>query len=482
MKFKCPSCSMTLQAEAEMAGKTVRCPGCDTKLQIPGSVVPPPTAAGASSAGSPDDPNWGGERESGPLDEGVPQSSSIGGTTSASSSSKPPVRTGWEETDPANPSVWISLAIGTVATLAWYGAIFPLAKGAYGTAPSNALDYIHDLFYERTWVNYTETWFFFWAIAMLWLKWQKLRQQRNAMYIDVLPRDMSDEINGDNVGEFIDRFYGFPHRLRDSMMVNRLRKALELFEVRKNNGEVSSMMDAQSNIDGARIGNSYTIIKVFLWAIPILGFIGTVLGLSQAIGSMDIAGGVDALVASIGKVTSGLGTAFDTTLLGLVLAMFLNFPMNALAKAEDDNLNAIDAFCNEVLLPRLNDGAGSEISQMFGGGATGEFIEALTKAVTAAQQELIEDLKRVTAKIGEQAANLDKRADAHAQQVAADFSRTMIKLREDVTSGMEETMTKTRDYVGSLASGLQGLNNVLRELGEKQVIIQQVRKKGWFGR
>ena len=472
---------MTLQAEADMAGKTVRCPGCDTKLQIPG--VPAPTLGAPAPTGA-GDGGWGDEREVEAPAGDLPSTYAGDSSSSPTSANKPPARTGWEETDPANPSTWLSLAIGTVATAAWYGILWPLGKGAYGTPSSSALDYVHDLFYERTWVNYTETWFFFWAIGMLWLKMQKLRQQRNAMYIDVLPRDISDEINGENVGVFIDRFYGFPHRLRDSMMVNRLRKALELFEVRRNNGEVSSMMDAQSNIDGARIGSSYAIIKVFLWAIPILGFIGTVLGLSQAIGSMDLsnASDVEKIIASISKVTSGLGTAFDTTLLGLVLAMFLNFPMNALSKAEDDNLNAIDAYCNEVLLPRLNDGAGSEISQMFGGGATGEFLEALTKALTNAQQELIDDLKKVTAKVAEQAANLDKRADAHAAQVAADFSRTMIKLREDLTGGVEEATAKTRDYVGSLASGLQGLNNVLRELGEKQVIIQQVKKKGWFGR
>ena len=474
MKFKCPSCSMTLQAEADMAGKTVRCPGCDTKLQIPG--VPMPTAGDSTHAAGDHGGPWEGDHAD------TTTHTHPGSETSESTTSKAPVRTGWEETDPANPNIWVSLGIGAVATVAWYGMLFPLGQGAVGTAPTNALDYIHDLFYERTWVNYTETFFFFWAIGMLWLKWQKLRQQRNAMFIDVLPRDISDEINGENVAIFIDRFYEFPHRLRDSMMVNRLRKALELFEVRKNNGEVSNMMAAQSGIDSSRIGNSYTLIKVFLWAIPILGFIGTVIGLSQAIGSMDLASGTDALMSSIGKVTSGLGTAFDTTLLGLVLAMFLNFPMNALVKAEDDNLNAIDAYCNEVLLPRLNDGAADDVNQMLGDGSSGDFLKALTKALTAAQTDLIDDLKKVTAKISEQAANLDKRADSHAAHVAGEFSRTMIKLREEMTTAVAESTAKTTDYVGSLASGLQGLNNVLKELGEKQVLIQQVKKKGWFGR
>lgn len=468
---------MTLQAEPDMVGKTVRCPGCDTKLQIPDFGPAPAPEVDAGGIPQPTDISqaWAGEK----------QHEMEGGAQSAAgySSATKPQRSGWAEADPANPNILLSVVIGTVAAIGWYALLFPLGSGAYGTSPMNAADYIHDLFYERTWVNYMETWFFFWALAMLYLKWQKLRHQRTAFLIEILPHEISQEINKDNVAEFIDRLYSFPVRLRDSMIVNRMRKALELFEVRTNNGEVSSMMDSQSNIDSARIGGSYALIKVFLWAIPILGFIGTVLGLSQAIGSMDLtnAADVEKIIASISKVTSGLGTAFDTTLLGLVLAMFLNFPMATLAKAEDDNLNDIDAYCTEVLMPRLNDGAGSELAGMFGGGEMGAFVENLSKAITRAQQELIEDLKAVTAKIGEQATNLDKRADAHANLVAIEFSKTMMKMREDVTGSITDSTTRASDYIRTLASGLQGLNNVLKELGEKQVLIQQVKKKSWFG-
>ena len=53
--------------------------------------------------------------------------------------------------------------------------------------------------------------------------------------LDVLPWEMGAEINANNVGSFIDQLYKLPMRLRDSMMVNRIRKGLELFEVRQNN-------------------------------------------------------------------------------------------------------------------------------------------------------------------------------------------------------------------------------------------------------
>lgn len=387
-------------------------------------------------------------------------------------------RGGWEETDPTNPSALLALGIGTVATLAWYGILFPFGVGEYNAPAANTLDYIHDLFYERTWVNYMETFFFFWAMSILWLKMKKLRHQKDAMFLDVLPSDISQEVNAQNVSLFIDNLYGLPSRLRDSMMVNRIRKGLELFEVRQNNGEVSGMMSAQSSIDSARIGGSYSLVKVFLWAIPILGFIGTVLGLSQAIGSMDLknVSDMDKIMASIGNVTSGLGTAFDTTLLGLVLAMFLNFPMNTLSKAEDDNLNDIDAFCNEILMPRLNDGGG------VAGGDTNGMMDVLVKAVANAQKEFLVDLNALSARIKEQAINLDKRATAHQERVDAEFALAINRMREDLSGAVKDSVKTTTEYTRALATGIQGLNNVLTELGSKQVIIQQVKKKGWFSR
>lgn len=467
---------MQLKAEPDMAGKVVRCPGCNSKLSIPATLggLPPPSGLPSPSGMTPPD---------GVQDHAQYESSEAGheqptDQEQAYYEQQQQGRGGWEEADPANPSILAALGIAVVATLAWYGILFPFGVGTPGSAPANTMDYIHDLFYERTWVNYVETLFFFIAMSILWLKMKKLRHQKDAMFLDVLPTDISLEINAQNVNQFVDHLYGLPGRLRDSMMVNRIRKGLELFEVRQNNSEVSGMMSAQSDIDSARIGGSYSLVKVFLWAIPILGFIGTVLGLSTAIGSMDLTNvsDMDKIMASIGNVTSGLGTAFDTTLLGLVLALFLNFPMNTLAKSEDDNLNNIDAFCNEILMPRLNDGGG------IAGGDTNGMMDVLVKAVASAQKEFLVDLNALSARINEQAANLDKRATAHQERVDAEFTMTLNRMREDLTNAVKDSVKTTTEYTRSLSTGIQGLNNVLTELGGKQVIIQQVKKKGWFSR
>jgi hypothetical protein len=182
------------------------------------------------------------------------------------------------------------------------------------------------------------------------------------------------------------------------------------------------------------------------------------------------------IIDSIAGVIAGLGTVFDTTLLGLVLATLLNFPMSLLAKAEDDNLNKIDAFCNEILMPRLNDGGG------IAGNDMGGFMDTVVKAVANAQKEFLKDLNILSAKMNDYAMNLDRRVEAHQERVHSEFTDAMLRLREDLTAAVKDSVKVTTDYTRGLATGIQSLNEVLKDLGSKQVVIHQVKKKGWFSR
>jgi biopolymer transport protein ExbB/TolQ/predicted nucleic acid-binding Zn-ribbon protein len=476
VKFKCPTCETQLNVEPEMAGKLVRCPGCDSKLQIPAGGLPAPSSLPAPSGFSAPD------LASAPA--GAPASEA---EEHAQAPTSPDLlveqnrnaRGGWEESDPTNPNPMLAFGIGFVIFLVWIGVLYPF-KAPDGTAAATytPMQFIASLFFKHALVSFTNTLFFTWSMAILYLKLQKLNHQKKALLLDVLPWELGSEINRDNVSQFIDHLYRLPHRLRDSMMVNRIRKALELFEVKQNTGDVTNMLSSQSDIDGMRIGGSFSQLKAFLWAIPILGFIGTVIGLSHAISGMNFAGMSDLkeITNTLGNVTGGLGTAFDATLLGLVFALGLNFPLNAMTKAEDDCLNDIDAFCNEVLLPRLNDGGS------IAGGSTEGIMDTLVKAVANAQKEFLIDLNTLSAKIAEQAANLDRRATEHQARVDREFATALTIMREKMTESVTENVNKTSEYIRALASGIQSLNGVLSQLGEKQILIHQVKKKGWFSR
>ncbi len=403
---------MKLMVEPEYAGSNVSCPSCGLSLTVPA----------ASSASE----------------------------VSAAKAG----REAWKETDPTNPNIWIALGIGVGIFVLLYLMALPIA-------------YFKGLLWERGWVQFAETFFFGWGIAFLILKLLKLRHQQSALRLDVMPVELGADVNKDNVHVFIQHVYSLPVKLRDSLMVNRVRKALELFESRQVNGEVATMMSNQSNIDGSRIGGSFTLVKVFVWAIPILGFIGTVIGLSDAIGNFKGVMSPDAvkdpalLMKSMGGVTGGLATAFDTTLLALIYSIILSLPMSSLQKIEEDNLSNIDAYCNEILLPRLNDGSNTA------GGDMGALADVLTASLTRAHTQFLTGLDAASKMVREQAEGLDKRANENQKLVQENFTKAITSFNE--TAG--KTLT---DLGKSAGTSIETLSTTLKKATEHVGALEKV--------
>jgi flagellar motor component MotA/polyhydroxyalkanoate synthesis regulator phasin len=438
---------MQLMAEPQMAGRMVNCPGCNTKFPVPAFMAPAPTAEGG--------PGW----------------------DSADGSPQRPVRNVWKEEDPTNPNALKSVAIGMGITVIWFAIIY-FFQAPEGTPVSQYTtgQTLANLFYKHFTVSFINTLFFFWGAAICYLKFLKLKHQRQAMLLDVLPMDLGSTIDARNVGVFIDHVYSLPEVLRDSLMVNRIRKALEFFEVRQNVADVSTLMSSQSAIDGSRIMGSYILVRAFLWAIPLLGFIGTVVGLSHAISGMSFSNveDVSKIVGSINNVTSGLGTAFDATLLGLVFAVLLNFPLNSLAKHEEEALNDIDAFCNEVLLPRLDDGAAAEktkdeTSDLPAVNDLRAVAEIIVQTITASQKDFLTDLNTLSGRMLDYANNLESRNEQYQQAVIQHMSERLAA----IDAHAQEHMTMLRDQhekaMGAFSENLTQLTTSSKEASAAMV-------------
>jgi len=108
----------------------------------------------------------------------------------------------------------------------------------------------------------------------------------------------------------------------------------------------------------AAANGSYAFPRILVTAIPLLGFVGTVVGISNAVagfsGFLDAAADVDSLREGIGNVTTGLGVAFDTTLLALALSVAVMVPLALVERAESRLLLNIDIYITDRVLPRLD--------------------------------------------------------------------------------------------------------------------------------
>src|SRR5438270_597962 len=76
-----------------------------------------------------------------------------------------------------------------------------------------------------------------------------------------------------------------------------------------------------ADADAEGLETSYGLVKIITWAIPILGFLGTVLGITKAIAGVN----PEVLEKNLNSVTDGLAEAFDTTASALALTMVVMF-------------------------------------------------------------------------------------------------------------------------------------------------------------
>ncbi|NNC87955.1 MAG: hypothetical protein HKN82_05780 [Akkermansiaceae bacterium] len=430
MLVACPNCKASLDVAPEHYGHTVQCPACSEKLTI----QPPAESSSKSGGGRPE-------------------------------------RAGWAEEDHANINLLKSFAIGLGITVVFLGLMFPLKGTRLG-----------DIFLDRGWVNYAESLLFFWGLAMLGMKVIKNRQQERAAILNLFPEHLGKEIHSGNVDGFIENLYKTPLTLRDSIIVNRIRKALELFEIRNDNAEIAAFLETQSDLDANRSTGSYTLLKIFLWAIPILGFIGTVMGLSTAVGALDIgeaSGDPEALKGAISDLTGGLGIAFDTTLLGLILSLLLNFPLAAVQKKEEETLTIIDTFCTEKLLPKLNDSKASSNEEIL---QQADSLPELVGSLARAHETFLENLNSSTTQIRETSEMLHNNLARHQQTLETAFTGAAEKLSESSSEIFMKSHAELEQTFQRISTGIDLINKSLRDLGERQIPNDARKKKGFFSR
>jgi biopolymer transport protein ExbB/TolQ len=215
-------------------------------------------------------------------------------------------------------------------------------------------DYLYGIVNQRGPVQYLELLMSFMVVAMLFLKSRIVNRNLRVIASNPLPHDL--DLNND---EGLQEFRGsLPQRpeFAWSILLNRLDRAIALWLGSKDVGRVATWAQSESARDQGSSDSSYALSRVLMWAIPILGFIGTVQGLGQAVAGFGVLGGsadVSAIKSAIGQVTVGLGVAFDTTLLALVLTTLLMFPLTSFQRKEENLFGELDNYLDDVLLARL---------------------------------------------------------------------------------------------------------------------------------
>lgn len=131
---------------------------------------------------------------------------------------------------------------------------------------------------------------------------------------------------------------------QNTMATSRLRSIAGFIRGRKSTEGLDGHLSYLAEFAGEQLHNSYALVRTITWAVPILGFLGTVVGITTAIQNLDPA----KLETSFGEVSMGLGVAFGTTALALGLSLLLVFGTYLVEKFERSILARVEMLALET--------------------------------------------------------------------------------------------------------------------------------------
>lgn len=323
--FSCAHCGRAVQARNDSQGQSVSCPHCMQPVIVPMASSLAPTQTYRADDGQPAD-------------------------VERMSLNEPTTSRKLEKEWTGHAVGIVQLMAGALATVVFFWAL--KLTSSLGEAEAN----LAEKFMDRGWTNYAGAFLLFWGIAILSGRYIWVRRRRKVLAQDLLPWD-SRFASDNDIAEHVMRSRAVSAKHRDDVMGPRIRRALEHYRVSGDVMEVSELLREASDAANSAMESHYTLVRVALWTIPILGFIGTVIGVGDAVGGfnqfLSSAQELSEIKVALGTVTTGLSVAFDTTFVGLVLSVILMFVMSAVEKKERDQLQEIEDYCHNHLLRRL---------------------------------------------------------------------------------------------------------------------------------
>ena len=277
-----------------------------------------------------------------------------------------------------------------------------------------------------------------WSLFLIFFKWVQFRQQmkayesfRNQYLHEYLAKGIYLK-DVDNCLLEICKFLKEQKvkKFQDSIIFRRVRRTLRHLKAIPKKEEITSILNYQAEIDHNRMQSGFTLLNVFIWAIPILGFIGTVFGIGQSIAEFSefirSSSKNDLTLqmrSALGGVTSGLSIAFSTTFIALVGVIPIMMLSSSLRKRENDLLISIEEYCLEDLLPNLHVRHGEEKMDQ----SVDEHLDLIAKYSENWQKQVIPILDSVEKSSKGLAAQVEG-----LQPLFQKFSETFLKSKEEI--------------------------------------------------
>lgn len=306
---------------------------------------------------------------------------------------------------------------------------------------------------------------FFWGLAICCLRWLRIRELEGITSQSIL-QERTKDLRSKSLSE-MDSAFETSSTIANPLL-KRAQGVVRQWAIRPSLQEVAILLDHHAASDEETVRHAYGILRTFVWALPVLGLIGTVVGIAFAVG--DFAGFLGGNVNDVGiikdgliNVTRGLSYAFTITLQGLLAALLLVLPTSALQAREERLYGNIQKAISAILLPVLQcDFPGAGISDH--GDAQTAFRNALEEAAKSVLSRVTKACSHIVKHIATETVGWVNTVEGAIEERAKSFGALLDKLGKNLEISTDAILMR----LGLIIKSFEEQASALRTLIEGQ--------------
>lgn len=188
-----------------------------------------------------------------------------------------------------------------------------------------------------------------WCLAMIGYKGYDTMRERRLLTQQLIPIAEGVRVLPEDTREYARALQALPAAQRHALLPRTLLNALIRFGATRNVQDVASSTHQLVSSEAERLESELSMVRYILWAIPAIGFIGTVRGIGLALNMAH-----RAVEGDVSGVTESLGTAFNSTLIALLISIPLMFLVHQLQLMQERLVFDAETYTDDHLIRHLH--------------------------------------------------------------------------------------------------------------------------------
>lgn len=190
-----------------------------------------------------------------------------------------------------------------------------------------------------------------WAMAIMGYKARRSMREKRLLDSSLLNVNDGTRILPEDARQLVRPIQSLPEEEQQYLLPRALTSALQRFGATGDISDVSSAVNDVCETENDRLDSELSMVRYIAWAIPSIGFIGTVRGIGDALGQAH-----RAVEGDIAGVTASLGVAFNSTFIALVISIIVMFLMHQLQLLQERLVLDTHNYCDRNLVRHLKGG------------------------------------------------------------------------------------------------------------------------------